>query len=50
MEDAFLTDYARLAETRSILKSDTPFIGLTATATVEVRKTIIKDLAMKDCV
>ena len=50
MEDAFRSDYARLAEIRSILKSNTPFIGLTATATEEVRKTIIKDLAMKDCV
>lgn len=49
-EDAFRHNYARLAEIRSILKRDTPFIALTATATEEVRKTIIKDLAMKDCV
>ena len=48
--DAFRQDYARLAEIRSILKGDTPFIALTATATEAVRKIIIKDLAMKDCV
>lgn len=48
-EDAFRNDYAHLAEIWSILKRDTPFIALTATATEVIRKTMIKDLAMKGC-
>ncbi|XP_028406817.1 uncharacterized protein LOC114529262 [Dendronephthya gigantea] len=50
VEEAFRKDYSRLAELRSILKRNTPFIVLTATATQTVRNFIIKDLAMKDCV
>ncbi len=50
LEDSFRKDYSHLAELRSILKKNTPFIALTATATENVRNLIIKDLAMKDCV
>ena len=50
LEDAFRKDYSRLAEVRSILKKNTPFIALTATATENVRNLIIKNLAKKDCV
>ncbi|KAK3718417.1 hypothetical protein QZH41_008818 [Actinostola sp. cb2023] len=50
VDDAFRKYYSRLAELRSILKRSTPFVALTATATDAVRKSIIKDLAMKDCV
>ena len=50
LEDAFRKDYSGLAELRSILKRNTPFIVLTATARENVRNLIIKDLAMKDCV
>lgn len=35
---------------RSILKQGTPFIALTATATDAVRKVIIRDLSMENCV
>lgn len=35
---------------RSFLKQGAPFIALTATATDAVRKVIIRDLMMKDCV
>jgi len=49
-EEAIRKDYGRLAELRSILKNKTPFVALTATATETVRKTIMNDLAMKDCV
>ncbi|PFX30038.1 Bloom syndrome protein-like [Stylophora pistillata] len=49
-KEAFREDYARLAEMRSFLKQGAPFIALTATATDAVRKVIIRDLMMKDCV
>ena len=49
-EEAFRSDYGRISELRSILKSKEPFVALTATATEAVRKTIIKDLSMRNCV
>lgn len=39
-----------MSELRSILKQGLPFVALTATATAVVRKTIIDDLSMRDCV
>ena len=45
-EEAFRGDYGRLAELRSLLHRDGPFVALTATATEETKKTIIKDLFM----
>ncbi|KAK2554156.1 hypothetical protein P5673_024511 [Acropora cervicornis] len=42
-EEAFRRDYGRLAEVRSLLHRDVPFVALTATATEETKKTIIKD-------
>lgn len=49
-EEAFMRDYGRLAEVRSLLHRDVPFVALTATATEETKKTIIKDLCMQHCV
>ncbi len=49
-EEAFRKDYGRLAEIRSLVHRDVPFIALTATATEVTRKTIIEDLCMKGCV
>ena len=49
-EEAFRFDYGHISELRSILKSKEPFVALTATATEAVRKTIIKDLSMRNCV
>ncbi|CAB4006726.1 Hypothetical predicted protein [Paramuricea clavata] len=49
-EEAFRSDYGRLAELRSLVHKNVPFIALTATATEATRKTIIKDLCMRDCV
>ena len=49
-EEAFRGDYGRLAELRSLLHRDLPFVALTATATEETKKTIIKDLFMQHCV
>ena len=39
-----------MAELRSLLHRDVPFVALTATATEETKKTIIKDLCMQHCV
>ena len=50
LQDAFRQEYSRLAELRSILKRNTPFVALTATATKSVRGLIIKELAMEDCI
>lgn len=49
-EEAFRKDYGRLAELRSLLHRDVPFVALTATATEATRNTIIKDLCMQSCV
>lgn len=49
-EEAFRSDYGRLAELWSLVHKNVPFIALTATATEATRKTIIKDLCMRDCV
>ena len=49
-EEAFTRDYGRLAELRSFLHRDVPFVALTATATKETKKTIIKDLCIQHCV
>lgn len=38
-----------MAELRSLLHRDVPFVALTATATEETKKTIIKDLCMQHC-
>ena len=37
-EEAFRKDYGRLAELRSLLHRDVPFVALTATATVDFQK------------
>ena len=50
MEEAFRKNYSRLGELRSILKRNTPFIVLTATATQSTKDFIIKQLVMRDCV
>ena len=42
----FRADYARLAELRAFLPSNIPVVALTATATAQVRKGIISNLAM----
>ena len=49
-EEAFRRDYGRLAELRSLLHREVPFVALTATATEATKKTIIKDLCMLNCV
>lgn len=49
-EEAFRKDYGRLAELRSLVHRDVPVIALNATATEKTRKTIIKDLCMRDCI
>ena len=50
VEDAFRKDYSRIAELRSILKRNIPFIVLTATATQSTKDFIINELVMRDCV
>lgn len=49
-EEAFRKDYGRIGELRSLLHRSVPFIALTATATEAVRKTIMRDLHLYDCV
>ncbi|KAJ7385145.1 hypothetical protein OS493_017520 [Desmophyllum pertusum] len=44
-EEAFRRDYGRL-----LLCREVPFVALTATATEATKKTIIKDLCMRNCV
>ena len=49
-EAPFRVDYSRLAELRSLLKKEVPFITLTATATKSTKNIIINSLCMKGCV
>jgi superfamily II DNA helicase RecQ len=50
MEEAFRAEYGQLSELRSMVRREVAFVALTATATDAVRKTIIKDLCLTDCV
>ncbi|XP_070564310.1 ATP-dependent DNA helicase RecQ-like [Ptychodera flava] len=49
-EKAFRKHYGQLGEIRSLIRSGVPIITLTATATMETRNVITKDLCMKDCI
>ena len=45
----FRTDFARIGEIRSLLPQNTNLMALTATANVETRKCVIKNLEMQSC-
>ena len=45
----FRTDFARIGEIRSLLPQNTNLMALTATANVETRKCVIRNLEMQSC-